>query len=168
MTDFNPEVPAHVQHQNHVQNGVRVIAGTNWDLSRSAVGTPIQALPDPVPVKASTVIEEAPLTTKSEVAKAAMEVSFGLNSGQLTFSAQKALNSLKSGGAVQIVAHADSYEKSPTAVANKRVAAVKTYLLKRGVEVRSAVSKADTEPKSSDVASGRANRRVEVFRDTIR
>lgn len=39
------EVPGHITYQPTEQNGVHVVGGSNWDISRSAVETPITPLP---------------------------------------------------------------------------------------------------------------------------
>lgn len=164
MPDFHPEVPAHVLHQNHIQNGVRVQAGTNWDLSRSAVATPIQPLPDPVPVRLpETQNVEKPCVSSADAQRPITEVQFGLNSSQLSFSAQKKLGTLKKGQSVRLVGHADAYEASPTQVSQKRVAAVYDYLRKRGVPVSETSTFGDKAPKSTDANRPSENRRVEVF-----
>lgn len=45
------DIPAHVVNPNVVENHVMVQGGTNWDLSRGAVETPVYPLSDTTPVK---------------------------------------------------------------------------------------------------------------------
>lgn len=66
------EVPAYVQYEPTVVNGVHVVGGSNWDLSRSAVETPIQ-LAAPVQAVSGASSASGPVATTSPEIKKSMK-----------------------------------------------------------------------------------------------
>lgn len=126
------EVPAHVQHQTHVQNGVKVEGGSNWDLSRAALETPITALAPlrtPVPNYAVEPAAVAPVAVEQLGA-----VSFAHNSARLSASAQRALKNLKA-PVVEVQGYASPHESKPLHLSQQRAEAVAAALEKKGIAV---------------------------------
>lgn len=170
--DFHPEVPSQVQHQHHYQNGVHVKGGTNWDLSRSAVATPIARLPDPQPVKPVAVESVRVATAKPDASRylpvekfvsvepSAM-VTFKANAAGLNNSAKKTLSELPKNVRLIVAGHADPAEAKAPAIAKQRAAAVAKYLKTKGKKPVSVQSFADEFSLESE--SHEKNRRVEVF-----
>ncbi len=169
MSDFNPEVPAQVRHMDHVQNGVRVVGGTNWDLARSAVATPIAPMPDPQPLRPAGVSEEVlavtPYQVKHKMPGSAPHttVRFALNSALVPVDGQKALRAVPKGVAVVVAGHADPSEKSSESVARKRADAVAAYLKKQGKRVETVRAFGDELPLTASPFKAQVNRRVEVY-----
>jgi len=149
------EVPAFVQHTDHVRNAVQVKGGKNWDLSRSALETPITQLVDPEPVPVEPAAASAP-----SYAPTAVSVPFARNSQVVPQSGVKALKSLKGLESVTVTGHADKSEKTPKKLAKLRADAVAKRLRSAGVDTQ--VRTADLAPSSSV-----ANRRVDVTVDEL-
>lgn len=158
------EVPAQVIYQETVQNYVVVKGGTNWDLSRSAVTTPIAPLVagsgDSEVVAASTgyrpehrMPSYAPDVT----------VTFSKNSAKLSAAALSALKQLPAKSQVVVAGHADSDEKKPTTLAKQRANVVAAYLKKKGYKVEANKAFSAELPLTNSNFKAEANRRVEVF-----
>ncbi len=167
--DFHPEVPAQVQHVDHVRNGVKVQGGTNWDLSRSALATPIAPMADPQAIRPAGVSDEVLALTpylpqhKMPGQAPSPVVKFTLNNVALPAHAQKALKSIPRGVSVVVAGHADANEKNPAVLAKKRAEAVAAYLRKTGKQVEAVRSFSDDLPLAQSPLKAQANRRVEVF-----
>ena len=173
MTDFNPEVPAYVQHLDRATQGIRVKGGTNWDLSRSAIATPISTLPDPEPLRPaapvalfnSEILRGTPYEPRHKMPSSApaTKVTFGLNSVILPANAQKALKTLPKNVSVLVAGHADPGEKAPAQLAKKRAEVVAAYLSKQGKHVDSVRYFGAELPLTESPFKHDMNRRVEVF-----
>lgn len=151
------DIPAHVQHESFVQNQIQVEGGSNWDLSRSAIETPIARLPDPRP-------EGYQAEHKMPDTPAALSVVYAKGSTVLSRQALKELKELPAKSTVIVAGHADSTEKNPTKLAQRRAASVAAQLKKRGHKVEAVRSFADEVPVTFDKESSVLNRRVEVFK----
>ena len=169
MTTFYMEVPAHVQHTDQISNQIRVRGGTNWDLSRTAVATPVTRVADPVPVKGESPLDPTASPYLSihglPPGEPQKTVKFQLNSVVIPLSAQTALNRLPKGMSVIVVGHADHKENKPSALAEKRAAAVAAKLRKQGTEVSEIRAYGDELPLLSHDSRPQDNRRVDVFLD---
>lgn len=164
--EFHPEVPAKVQHVDEVRNGVRVQGGTNWDLARSAIATPIATMPEPTVGRASdAVLAATPYQPKHQMPAQAPHavVTFTLNSTQLPTKSQAVLRAIPKGTSVVVAGHADSRERSAKQLAQKRAAAVAAYLRKTGKQVEETRSFGPELPLSKTALQAGNNRRVEVF-----
>jgi hypothetical protein len=165
------DTPAHIQYAPKIENGVRVQGGTNYDLSRGGVSTPVVRLPDPVPVMPPAVIEYVPPADLERTPYEAMHrvpagepiltLHFARNAVVLTPEMRKSLAALKDGKKYVVVGHADSAE-TEAEEASKQRAAVVAKQLKRAKVIR-AVSFADTLPLSANPFNAQKNRRVEIF-----
>lgn len=138
---------------DHVQNKVQVKGGTNWDLSRSAVETPVTQLRDPEPIRV-----EAPAPSPYEVAATQAPlgvVTFKQNSALVSTKGWKAVEDAVGKKSLLVTGHADAKERKPESLALKRAQAVAKHLRAKGssVEVRSAGSNEPGKP---------SNRRVTV------
>lgn len=168
-TDVNHEVPAQVQYVEEVRNGVRVQGGTNWDLSRSAVATPIAPMADPQAIRPAGVSDEVlPYTLYLPQHKMPGQaphpvVKFTVNNAALPAAAQKALRAIPKGVSVVVAGHADPHEKTPAKLAKRRADVVAGYLRKTGKQVEAVRSFADDLPVAQSPLKAQANRRVEVF-----
>lgn len=138
------EVPGYVRHVDATQNQVQVKGGSNWDLSRSALETPITLLPDPVPV-------EAP---ESSYAPSVVTIPFSTGSSVVTQTGLKTLAGFKASSRLTVTGFADIKEKNPKVLAQKRAAAV-AKRIKGASEVSTQVA------PLSDMANP-ANRKVEI------
>lgn len=167
MTTFYMEVPAHVQHTDQISNQVQVRGGTNWDLSRSAVATPVTPVTDPSPVKEESQRDPTASPYLSihglPPGEPHKKVMFSLNSVVVPLSAQTALKRLPKGMSVIVVGHADHNEKKPDALAEKRAAAVAAKLRKQGTEVSEIRAYGDALPLLDHNSRPQDNRRVDVF-----
>lgn len=150
------EVPAHVQHDGFVQNKVQVQGGTNWDLSRSAVETPIHRVADPTP-KGYTAEHQMPTTAPATL------VYYRENSVLLSKSDINDLKALPKKSTVTVAGHADVGETKPAALAQRRAAAVAAQLKRQGHKVAEVRSFGDEVLKTYDSGNAQLNRRVEVF-----
>lgn len=154
MPVFLHEVPGHVQLQDHVQNQVQVRAGNNWDLSRSAVATPIAQLKDPEPIAVETPV--SPYEAAAAAGPVAV-VSFRQNSSVVSAQGVKALASAKElTGKLYVNGYADAKESKPLALSLKRAEAVARRLRTKGVEV-------EVQAQGAEKPSSHGNRRVEVL-----
>lgn len=167
--DVNHEVPAQVQYTEHVRNGVRVQGGSNWDLSRSAVATPIAPATDPQALKPAGVSDEVlahtPYLPQHKMPGQAPHpvVRFTVNSVAVPPAAQKALKAIPKGVSVVVAGHADPNEKAPAKLAKRRADTVVAYLRKTGKQVEAVRSFSDDLPLAQSPLKAQANRRVEVF-----
>lgn len=150
MTTFYMEVPAHVQHQNTVSNQVQVHGGTNWDLSRTAVATPISPVVDPVAQL------PASLRAQQDVSQKQVTVQFGLNSAVVPSNAQKLLKTISKGASVSVSGYAGADERMPDTLSAKRAKEVATRLKKQGTKVENAEGHGAQQ-------AGAESRRVELI-----
>lgn len=162
MTAIHVEVPAHVQHVDHTSNGVQVRGGTNWDLSRTAVETPISRVADPQPVRPAADLAPKYLPSAEAHSTQAVTVQFGINSAVVPATAQKLLKKIPKGSTVTVTGHSDAAEKEPALTAERRADAVANFIRKQGSTVES--SKAlSTHVPAAGAKGAAGNRRVEVL-----
>jgi outer membrane protein OmpA-like peptidoglycan-associated protein len=160
------DTPAYVVQPTFITNGVKVQSGTNWDLSRGAVATPIVALADPEPVRPAAV-PAAPAHTAyrsaDRVPMGAPAVSVGFSQGHVALrpEARGALRELASAERYIVVGHADLNEKNGELLARQRANAVAAHLKRQGfkvIAVKSFGSRRSLVSGASDL-----NRRVDVL-----
>lgn len=166
MTTFYVEVPAHVQHENRISNSVVVKGGSNWDLSRSAVETPIAAITSPAPIQAEPKLPSG-LSRYSPVhmmplSSPAVTVEFKANSVLVPAVGQRELKQISKGTTVIVAGHAGSTEKNADALSKKRADVVAAQLRKQGKKVAISQGFGSSVPLDSTDPSV-TMRRVEVF-----
>lgn len=160
------DTPAYVQQPSFVTNGVKVQAGTNWDLSRTAVATPIVPLADPQPARpvdgvtvrvAITRYQDADRVPQHEPA-----ATVGFDSGGTTLSAEArgVLRSLAKGECYIVVGHADQSERNAELVSRQRANTVAAQLKRQGFKVGAIKSFGSRRTLGS--GSSDANRRVDI------
>ncbi|MDO8416297.1 MAG: hypothetical protein Q7S87_08820 [Agitococcus sp.] len=155
------EVPGHVANSAYVQNHTQVVGGSNWDLSRSAVETPLTLLPEPTPLKApglSSCVCYAPQANMPTYAPN-MVFEFGRNSVLLSASTLQKLKRLPKQIEV-VAAHADKDEDQPQQLAKKRAEVVTRQLRQYGKHVLKVRSFSNEDRVFQDSTG---NRRVEVY-----
>ena len=121
------DVPAHVVEPTFIENHVEVQGGTNWDISRSAVETPITPLADPVPVRDSL----DPNPANRQPAQIFMVVHFSPGSTRLPPEMSTAITKLPPGAVVGL----RSYSHAGARVAAHRREAVRAALVDQGFTV---------------------------------
>lgn len=140
------DTPAYVQKPSFVTNGVKVQAGTNWDVSRTAVATPIVPLADPEPVRPAPAAAPARDATTRYLASdgipAHEPVVLGFASSAVALSSESraTLRGLSKGEAYVIVGHADHDERNGELVSRQRANAVAAQLKRQGFKVVSVKS----------------------------
>ncbi|VTU41467.1 MULTISPECIES: OmpA family protein [unclassified Variovorax] len=157
------EVPAHVQHENVRQNHIDVVGGTNWDLSRSAVETPITPLPDPVPLPPLEPTNGYQAAHAMPVEGATVIVDFAKNSVLISKQTAAELRGLHKKSTVLVAGHAGAGEKNPAKLAQRRAQAVAANLKRRGHRVEAVRSFSSEVPRSHTSEGASLNQRVEVF-----
>lgn len=160
------EIPAHVRHENFVENKITVLGGTNWDLSRSAVETPITAIPDPIPAPVVVSIPTPPGYAPShEMPTSGAALSFAFKENSVILSKQDVaeMKALPKKSRVLVAGHADAAEKTPVKLAQRRAQAVATQLKRQGHKVVQTRSFGTEVPKTFNSDESGLNRRVEVF-----
>lgn len=167
---MNVEVPLHVKNPPSIERNVQVSGGTNWDLSRSAVQTPIRQLPDPEPIRvvedpswSKLAVEVLPSYGKADdVPQGSPSIStFPPGQAAVSKSATKQLKALSKSRAYLVVGHADDEERSPSKLSWARAKNVAALLKRSGHEVSVVKVFGADRPASRTEAS--ANRRVEVY-----
>jgi len=163
--DFHPEVPAHVQYQRSVQNGVVVLGGTNWDLSRSAIATPIVPAPLPAPAVHEEVASSTPYSPSHRMPMRAPDilVTFDAGKAQVRPAHQAKLRAIPRGTTIVLAGHADPDEKNAKALARQRAQAVAAYLRRNARPVEAVRSFGADLPVAQGLLNAKDNRRVEVF-----
>lgn len=159
------QVPGYVREQTVVENHVTVQGGSNWDLSRSALETPVSELPAlmpkqmPVAAGATKYLpsDEMPMFVPNET------LHFARNSVFLTREDVQLLDSLPRHGIAVVAGHADSHERRPDFLAKRRAEVVARHLERRGVEVEEVRSFGDELELSDSPFDANKNRRVEVW-----
>lgn len=164
------EVPAHVQHVDQTRNGVAVKGGTNWDLSRSAVATPIAPAKDADPRRAhcdcsAPVLPGTPYAPEHRMPAMdpVVTLHFSPGSSVMRVSDARALARLRKGATVVIAGHADGAERGPRALAEARAKRVAEHLRRAGKKVEAVRSFGAELPLAEDLLQAEHNRRVEVF-----
>ena len=167
MSDLPVEVPTQIWHQNHKNNGILVQGGNNWDMSRSAVETPIAILKDPVPVKrieSVEVMESTPYMAQHGIPPGPPKLTllFARNSSFLSEANKKLLNSIPKGIPIVLAGHSDGGEKAPKGISKARVDSVAKYLKNRNEVSLSKHFGEELSLSDSPLYSDK-NRRVEIF-----
>jgi outer membrane protein OmpA-like peptidoglycan-associated protein len=166
------EVPLHISNPPAIQRNVQVSGGTNWDLSRSAVQTPIVPLADPEPVRppfsAGWALQSEPSdnlphyrATDRIPAEAPSQVSFPATQAALSKAGTKALQSMNKKKAYLVVGHADASETSPETLSWSRARNVAAMLKRSGHKV--SLVKAFGADRPASRSDNALNRRVEVY-----
>jgi outer membrane protein OmpA-like peptidoglycan-associated protein len=165
------DVPHQIKAPAAIQRNVQVSGGTNWDLSRSAIATPIRQLPDPEPVRAAQPVDDGSwaqvetlpsYTPGDNIPKVASSVStFARKQVTLSKAGIKALKSLSKKNAYVIVGHADSDETSPSKLSWARAKNVAAVLKRSGLKVSEVKAFGADRPASRTEYA--ANRRVEIY-----
>lgn len=143
------DIPAHVVNATVIENHVKVEGGTNWDLSRSAVETPIYALKDPEPT------QPRPMLRGHQAEDLFMRIHFTKNSAVLPSSLQKYLSMIPAGSIVALAAPDASSHKSRVLV-DKRKAALRAALVRHGFSVAPAedlISSKETKGDAGEVVA---------------
>lgn len=123
------DVPAHVTTPAIIQNHIQVQSGTNWDLSRGAVETPItqlKELPPAVPT---------PAVKKADSAKPFIRIHFTKGSAALPHGLSNYLAKIPK-GSVLTLGVADSSDSKRIALVSKRKSALATELSKMGYQIK--------------------------------
>lgn len=160
------DTPAYVQQSSFVTNGVKVQAGTNWDVSRTAVATPIVPLADPEPIRPAIVTpvqaaftEYRPEDRIPAGAPAAV-VGFAESSSALASETRAKLRGLVKGEVYVVVGHSDHEEPNAELVSRQRANSVAAQLKRQGFKVAAVKSFGNRRPLND--ASTAANRRVDI------
>ncbi|MBC8737248.1 hypothetical protein F6X40_10555 [Paraburkholderia sp. UCT31] len=122
------DVPAYVVNPPVIDQHVRIEGGTNWDLSRSAVATPVYPVLDPLPVRADSDLS-------LNRARLGMVVRFAPNSARLPADFHKALKQLPTHA--QFIVKGVKSQKEKAGVSNARQRAVEDALTKAGFTISS-------------------------------
>lgn len=163
------DVPAHIAHPTVVQNGVKVQAGSNWDLSRGAVATPIVTLPEPVATPApAPAVEVLPHTRyvnadKMPANAPLVVVRFDTGASVVEQASRADMRQLDKSVSYVVGGHASANEKNSELAARKRANAVAAEMKKLGFKVVAIKSFGERRPLTLDETAAAANRRVDVI-----
>lgn len=169
------DVPAHIQYAERTQNNAYVKGGTNWDITRGTIDTPIQEVVPPEPVKKSpytmgprpsAILDRTPYAIQHEMPigiDPSRTVYFDKNKDELTADAKSLLKSIPKGAEVILAGHADSRETNTPTIAEKRLNEVEAVLKDHGVKVELRKNFGATLQLSEEGKYSEVNRRVEVF-----
>lgn len=163
------DVPLHIINPPSIQRNVQVTGGANWDLSRSAVQTPVVRLPDPEPVEIARPYAEV-VTFNAEQSSSLQDalprtkptvVHFAKAATSLPKAKHKQLAALNKKTTYVVVGHAAAAEDSPSHLAWERARNVARFLTKTGHKV-SAI-KAFGADRLMNADNDSMNSRVEVY-----
>jgi hypothetical protein len=121
------DVPAHVVEPTFIENHVEVQGGTNWDISRSAVETPLTPLADPTPVQEGLAANPS----SRQAAQIFMVVHFAASSTRLPAELTEAITKLPPGAVVGL----RSISSGGRRMAAQRREAVRIALVDQGFTV---------------------------------
>lgn len=155
-----PEVPAFVQHENKIENHVKVQGGTNWDFSRSAVTTPIVALPDPAPTKSPGLASVYKGKGFSDVTAYVATIEFSRSSAAIPLSMQNILKSLPRAPTYSVIGHSGAKENGGVALRHKREKAVLALMRKNGNIIKEPFSGSPEVPRGTAIGN---EQKVDVF-----
>jgi len=165
------EIPHQIINPPSIQRNVQVSGGTNWDLSRTAVQTPIRQLPDPEPIRVAPAHDEnwasfsevLPSYSAADNIPAGVPSIFTFAGKNVSVSkaATKALKALPKSHAYVVVGHADSQERSPSTLSWSRAKNVAAALKRSGHKVT--VVKGFGAERPASTVEHAPNRRVEVY-----
>ena len=160
------DTPAYVQQPSFVTNGVKVQAGTNWDVSRTAVATPIVPLADPQPIQPVVVAPARAAFTQYSADdhvpqhEPAATIGFSAGSAVLSAEARGVLRGLAKGECYVVVGHADHSERNGELVSRQRANTVAAQLKRQGFKVGAVKSFGSRRALSTGPLD--ANRRVDI------
>jgi outer membrane protein OmpA-like peptidoglycan-associated protein len=160
------DTPAYVQQPSFVTNGVKVQAGTNWDVSRTAVATPIVPLADPEivrpPESSPSLLASTPYQPADKVpfGAAAAVVGFPASGIQLTSETRGVLRGLAKNKTYLVIGHADHHESNAELTSRQRANAVSAQLKRQGYKVSAVKSFGSRRALTSETSP--ANRRVDI------
>lgn len=165
------DVPVHITNPPAVERHVQIIGGTNWDLSRTAVQTPIRQLEDPVPVRMEndggwmvlSSMEDGPVYKRHDnVPKTKPHIAgFHRKKASLTKNHIKLLEAQSDKAAYVVVGHADANEPNPLSLSWQRANAVAKALRSTGHKVADVKAFGSARPAAP--VGDDANLRVEVY-----
>lgn len=167
---MNVEVPLHIKNPPAIQRNVQVSGGTNWDLSRSAVQTPIRPLVEPEPVRLADDASWSQVSPEilphyhpaDGVPKTTPSVSsFAPRQAAVSKAATRHLKELSKSKTYLVVGHADANERSPSKLSWARAKNVAAVLKRTGHSVTAVKAFGSDRPASHGEAA--ANRRVEIY-----
>lgn len=144
------DVPAHVVEPTFIQNHIEVQGGTNWDISRSAVETPITQLAAPEPVREGLAANPS----ARQPAQIFMVVHFSPGSARLPAEMAEAITKLPPGAVVGLRSFASAHR-----VSAQRREAVRAALVDQGFTVLPDSYVDFQSPKTAT----RGREKVEIF-----
>lgn len=169
------DVPAHVQlSESRTQNNVSVRGGSNWDITRGTIATPIVAevveevrrSPYAMGPRPATILDRTPYTIHHEM-PVGMDpdrtVYFDKNKEALTADAKSLLRTIPKGSEVILAGHSDSRETNTPTITEKRLDQVAKLLEDHGVKVEKRHNFGAKLQLSEEGKYSEVNRRVEVF-----
>lgn len=168
------DMPAHVQVVDHNRNAVQVKGGTNWDITRGTIATPIAVIPtekaphSPYTLgpKPSSILERTPYQMHHEMPvglEPDRTVYFDKDDDEITIDAESLLLTIPKGAEVIVAGHADAREQNTPTMAERRAKVVADLLKKNGIKVGVSKSFGATLQLSEEGRYAEVNRRVEVF-----
>lgn len=168
------DVPAHIQLQDRIANQVETKGGTNWDLTRGTIATPITAYkeeavkrsPYAMGPKPSSILDRTPYTVHHEMPVGRdpdRTVYFDKNKEEVTIDAKSLLRTMPKGASVIVAGHADAREQNTPTIAEARANIVADFLKENGFKVEKVKSFGATVQLSEEGRYAEVNRRVEVF-----
>lgn len=157
------EVPAQIKYEQQTVNSVVVSGGSNWDLSRSAVTTPISPI-----VGAGGSSGMGGMTLYAPQHRMPNEppymvLTFSKNAAILNRSSLGKLNALPRKSRIVLAAHADPEESSADSLSRRRLENVAAQLRKKGHSVEVTRHFGALLPLTDDPFHLEMNRRVELF-----
>lgn len=168
---MNIDTPAHIQYQPQIQRGIRVEGGTNYDLSRGAVSTPVVQIVEPEPApRAVPAVAAAQLILPATAYRAEhgipeteprVTLRFAENVAAVSSEDRVELKRVARGQRVYVVGHADPAEKNAKALSERRAKAAARYL--PHAKVVKVTGFGAELPLSTNSRFASVNRRVEVI-----
>lgn len=165
--------PAYVIEESKKSNGVIVVGGSNWDLSRSAVETPVTKLSNTPSSGVKPCYCEPTDTTYSGSAYMVKDLlparepdfsfNFNKNSSVLAAESKKIIASLPLDKGVILAGNSSSAEANPSELASKRVAEVAKALKARGIKVFFTDSFGASRPATNQQGLEFKNSRVDMW-----
>lgn len=168
------DAPAHIQLEDTRRNSIDVKGGSNWDITRGSIATPIKAIEVPKSIrspyamgpKPASIHDRTPYGVQHEMPVGIdpdRTVYFDKNKDELTIDAKSLLRTIPKGAEVIVASHADSREMNTPTISENRLKVVLDLLKEHGVKVQSSKSFGATLQLSEEGKYAEVNRRVEVF-----
>lgn len=165
--------PAYVVEESKKSNGVIVVGGSNWDLSRSAVETPVTKLNTYQNSSVKPCYCEPTDTTYSGSAYMVKDLlparepdfsfNFSKHSSALSAESKKIISSLPVDKGVILAGNSSSLESNPSDLASKRVTEVAKALKARGIKVYFTDSFGASRPATNQQGLEFKNSRVDMW-----